>query len=127
MDNDAYGHVNNSVYYSWFDTAVNALLIERGLLDITDGALIGFVVETGCRYRRSVAFPAPVEAGVCIAHLGTTSIRWEVAIFTTSHDLAAATGFFVHVYVDRATRCPTQVPAAWRAALAGLVVAAPAT
>jgi acyl-CoA thioester hydrolase len=122
MDNDAYGHINNTVYYSWFDTAVNAVLVEYGLLDITAGPLIGLVVETGCRYARSIAFPEPVEAGVRIAHLGTSSIRWEVAIFTTGHDVAAASGFFVHVYVDRGSRRPTPLPAEWRNALAPLVV-----
>lgn len=127
MDNDAYGHINNTVYYSWFDTAVNALLVELGLLDISAGAIIGLVVETGCRYARSVAFPKPVEAGVRIAHLGTSSIRWEVAIFTAGHDHAAATGFFVHVYVDRVTRRPIPLPANWRVALGGLAVALPVT
>ena len=125
IDNDAYGHINNAVYYSWFDTAVNALLVKRCRLDITAGALIGLVVESGCRYERSVAFPEAVEAGVRIARLGTSSIRWDVAIFTAGQDLAAATGFFVHVYVDRATRRPTPLPAGWRAALAGLVVPVP--
>ncbi len=122
MDNDAYGHINNTVYYSWFDTAVNALLVEYGLLDISAGPLIGLVVETGCRYARSIAFPEPVEAGVRIAHLGTSSIRWEVAIFTTANESAAATGFFVHVYVDRGSRRPVPLPAEWRNALAPLVV-----
>lgn len=125
MDNDAYGHINNTVYYSWFDTAVNALLVERGLLDITGGPLIGLVVETGCRYARSIAFPEPVEAGVRIVHLGTSSIRWEVAIFTAGHDIAAAMGFFVHVYVDRASRRPTPLPQQWRDTLVGLVVLKP--
>ena len=125
LDNDAYGHVNNAVSYSWFDTAVNALLVERCGLDIAAGALIGLVVESGCRYERAVAFPQIVEAGVRIAHLGTSSIRWDVAIFTTGHDLAAAAGFLVHVCVDRATRRPAPLPADWRAALAGLVVLAP--
>ena len=120
MDNDAYGHVNNVVYYSWFDTAVNALLVECGLLDIQAGSIIGLVVETGCRYHRSVAFPENVEAGVRIARLGTSSIRWEVGLFTAGHDAPAAEGFFVHVYVDRATRRPTPLPAEWRLRLAGL-------
>jgi acyl-CoA thioester hydrolase len=120
MDNDAYGHVNNVVYYSWFDTAVNALLVESGLLDIQAGSIIGLVVETGCRYHRSVAFPENVEAGVRIARLGTSSIRWEVGLFTAGHDAPAAEGFFVHVYVDRATRRPTPLPAEWRLRLAAL-------
>jgi acyl-CoA thioester hydrolase len=120
MDNDAYGHVNNVVYYSWFDTAVNALLVEWGLLDIQNGAMIGLVVETGCRYHRSVAFPESVEAGVRIARLGTSSVRWEVGLFTAGHEAPAAEGFFVHVYVDRGTRRPAPLPAEWRARLAAL-------
>jgi acyl-CoA thioester hydrolase len=123
MDNDAYGHVNNVVYYSWFDTAVNAWLVEAGLLDITGGALIGLVVETGCQYHRSVAFPETIEAGVRIARLGNSSVRWEVGIFTPGHAAPAATGFFVHVYVDRASRRPVPLPPAWRDRLAELVVA----
>lgn len=120
-DNDAYGHVNNVVYYGWFDTAVNALLIEWGLLDVQHGNPIGLVVETGCRYHRSVAFPESIEAGVRIARLGNSSIRWEIAIFTDGHDSPAAEGFFVHVYVDRASRRPVPLPEAWRARLAPLV------
>ncbi|KAB7644374.1 acyl-CoA thioesterase [Polymorphobacter fuscus] len=119
-DNDAYGHVNNVVYYSWFDTAVNALLVERGLLDIRAGATIGLVVETGCRYHRSIAFPEDVEAGVRIARMGTSSVRWEVGLFTAGHAAPAAEGFFIHVYVDRASRRPAPLPPDWRAALAGL-------
>ena len=120
LDNDAYGHVNNIVYYSWIDTSVNALLVERGLLDIQYGATIGLVVETGCRYHRSVAFPEIVEAGVRIARLGTSSVRWEVGIFTPGHESAAAEGFFVHVYVDRTTRRPAPLPELWRRTLAVL-------
>ena len=120
MDNDAYGHVNNVVYYSWFDTAVNALLIEWGLLDIQRGGIIGLVVETGCQYHRSVAFPENVEAGVRIARLGTSSVRWEVGLFTAGHEAPAAEGYFVHVYVDRNTRRPVPLPDDWRARLAPL-------
>lgn len=123
MDNDAYGHVNNVVYYSWFDTAVNALLVERGLLDIQSGQVIGLVVETSCRYFRSVAFPECVEAGVRIARLGNSSIHWEVGLFTAGHDAPAAAGNFVHVHVDRGTRRPVPVPMAWREGLCDLVVA----
>jgi acyl-CoA thioester hydrolase len=122
MDNDAYGHVNNTVYYSWFDTAVNALLVEWGLLDIQAGAIIGLVVETGCRYHRSVAFPESVEAGVRIARLGNSSIRWEVGLFTQGHDMPAAEGHFIHVYVDRISRRPVPLPGDWRARLAPLAV-----
>lgn len=117
MDNDAYGHVNNVVYYSWFDTAVNALLVEWGLLDIQNGTTIGLVLETGCTYARSVAFPELVETGVRVAKIGNSSVRWEVGIFTQGHEAPAATGFFVHVYVDRATRRPQPLPDAWRARL----------
>jgi acyl-CoA thioester hydrolase len=123
MDNDAYGHVNNVVYYSWFDTAVNAWLIENGLLDIHHGNPIGLVVETGCRYHRSVAFPESVEAGLRIAKLGNSSVRWEVGLFTAGHEAPAAEGHFVHVYVDRETRRPAPLPQAWRQALMPLVVA----
>ncbi|WP_426166372.1 acyl-CoA thioesterase [Sandarakinorhabdus sp. DWP1-3-1] len=120
MDNDAYGHVNNVVYYSWFDTAVNTLLVEMGLLDIMHGQTIGLVVETGCRYHRSVAFPAIVEAGVRIARLGSSSVRWEVGIFVAGSDAIAAEGFFVHVYVDRDTRRPVPLTDDWRTALTAL-------
>ena len=123
MDNDAYGHVNNVVYYSWFDTVVNAWLIEQGLLDIHHGNPIGLVVETGCRYNRSVAFPETVEAGLRIAKLGNSSVRWEVGLFTAGHETPAAEGHFVHVYVDRETRRPAPLPDAWRQALLPLVVA----
>ena len=123
QDNDAYGHVNNVVYYSWFDTAVNAWLIEAGLLDIQHGGLIGLVVETGCNYSRSVAFPENVEAHLRIAHLGNSSVRWEVGLFTASHDGPAAEGHFIHVYVNRDTRRPAALPEAWRQVLAPLVVA----
>lgn len=122
MDNDAYGHVNNVVYYSWFDTVVNGWLVENGLLDIENGNPIGLVVETGCQYHRSVAFPEPIEAGVRIARLGNSSVRWEVGIFTAGHDAPAATGFFVHVYVDRVSRRPAPFPDAWRQRLAELLV-----
>ncbi len=120
MDNDAYGHVNNVTYYSWFDTAVNAWLIEAGLLDVEHGGTIGLVVETGCRYLRSVAFPQSVEAGIRIARVGRSSVRWEVGLFTGGHDGPAAEGYFVHVYVDRTTRRPQPIPDTWRRALAAL-------
>jgi acyl-CoA thioester hydrolase len=123
MDNDAYGHVNNVVYYSWFDTVVNAWLIEAGLLDIHHGNPIGLVVETGCRYHRSVAFPETVEACIRIAKLGNSSVRWEVGLFTAGHDGPAAEGHFIHVYVDRDTRRPSPLPEAWRQVLLPLVVA----
>lgn len=118
LDNDGYGHVNNIVHYSWFDTAVNGLLIEAGLLDPVAGALIGLVVESGCRYHRAISFPESVEVGLRIGRLGTSSIRWEIGVFTPGHQEAAADGHFTHVLVDRASRRPAPLPAAWRAALA---------
>jgi acyl-CoA thioester hydrolase len=118
MDNDVYGHVNNVVYYSWFDTAVNAHLVETGLLDIHTGTMIGLVVETGCRYARSFAFPETIEAGIRVAHLGTSSVCFEVGLFAAGQQAAAAEGFFVHVYVDRETRRPVPLPPEWRAGLA---------
>ena len=121
MDNDVYGHVNNVVYYSYFDTVVNRYLIEGGVLDIHRGAVIGLVVETGCRYFAPVEFPDVVHAGVRVARLGTSSVRYEVGLFRNDEPLAAAQGHFVHVYVDRETRRPTPLPADFRAALERLV------
>ena len=120
MDNDVYGHVNNVTYYSWFDTAVNAWLAEQGLLDIENGAVIGLVVETGCRYAQSVAFPETIEAGIRVAKLGTSSVRYEVGIFREGAEEAAAEGFFIHVYVDRGSRRPVPLPEDWRTGLANL-------
>jgi acyl-CoA thioester hydrolase len=117
MDNDAYGHVNNVVYYSFFDTAVNRFLIDRGVLRIDASPVIGLVVETGCRYHRPLAFPDTVEVGVRVAHLGTSSVRYELGVFREGDETAAAEGHFVHVYVDRDTRTPTPLPADLRAAL----------
>ena len=110
MDNDVYGHVNNVVYYSWFDTAVNAHLIEEGALDIHAGSVIGFVVETQCNYFGPIEFPQGVEAGIRVAHLGRSSVRYEVGLFVKGEDRTAAKGHFVHVYVDRETRRPAQLP-----------------
>ena len=115
-DNDAYGHVNNIVYYGWFDTAVNAWLIEAGLFDLEAGDPIGFVVETGCRYARPLAFPEPVEIGLAADHVGTSSVRYRLGVFAANADEAAAEGFFVHVYVNRESRKPTELPADWRKA-----------
>ena len=110
MDNDAYGHVNNVVYYSWFDTAVNAYLIEQGVLDIAHGETIGLVVETQCRYFAALAFPQTVEAGIRVARLGASSVRYEIGLFAQGAPLTAASGHFIHVYVDKATRRPTPLP-----------------
>lgn len=121
-DNDLYGHVNNVVYYSWFDTAVNALLIERGALDIHQGEVIGLVVETHCNYFASLAFPQTVEAGVRVAHAGTSSVRYEIGLFAQGSDTAAAQGHFVHVYVDRTTQRPAALPQALREVIDSLRV-----
>ncbi len=121
MDNDVYGHVNNVVYYSFFDTAVNAALIERQLLDPAGSPIIGLVVETGCRYHAALSFPQDVQAAIRVAHIGKSSVRYEVGLFATESDLAAAEGHFVHVYVDRATRRPAPLPAPLRDFLTTLV------
>lgn len=109
-DNDAYGHLNNVVYYSLFDSAVNGWLVRQGVLDIQHGAVIGLVVETRCHYFAPLAFPAPVEAGLRVAELGRSSARYEVGIFAEGAAETAAHGHFVHVYVDRATRRPLSLP-----------------
>ena len=120
-DNDIYGHVNNVVYYSWFDTAVNRYLIDAGALDIhaTDG-VIGLVVETRCHYFAPLAFPQSIDAGLRVAHLGRSSVRYEIGLFAAEAALTAAHGHFVHVYVDRATRKPVELPAPLRHALQSL-------
>ncbi|MGB3428954.1 MAG: thioesterase family protein [Burkholderiaceae bacterium] len=117
MDNDAYGHVNNVVYYSWFDTVVNEYLVRQGVLDIAGGAVIGLVVETQCRYFSELAFPQPVDLGLRIGRLGNSSVRYEIGVFAEGEPGASAQGHFVHVYVDRASRRPTSLPAPLRAAL----------
>ncbi|MEY2994368.1 MAG: hypothetical protein RL357_1303 [Pseudomonadota bacterium] len=117
MDNDVYGHVNNVVYYSWFDTAVNAWLIEQGALDIHQGEVVGLVVNTGCHYFASLAFPQVVEAGVRVAHMGRSSVRYEVGLFAKGEPITAACGHFVHVYVDKISRKPVPLPTPLRALL----------
>jgi acyl-CoA thioester hydrolase len=121
MDNDLYGHVNNVAYYGYFDTAVNAWLIERGLLDVARSPVIGLVVETGCTYFESVAFPEPLEVGMAVAHLGRSSVRYRLGVFKAGAPLAAAQGHFVHVYVEREGQTPVPIPGEVRAALEGLV------
>jgi acyl-CoA thioester hydrolase len=116
-DNDLYGHVNNSVYYFWFDTVVNSWLIEAGLLEVEKGDRIGLVVETGCRYARSISYPDSVDVGLAVEHLGTSSVRYRIGIFRSGEAGAAAEGHFVHVYVARESRRPVPLPGAWRAAL----------
>ena len=121
MDNDAYGHVNNILYYSWFDTIVNALLIQGGVLDVERSPVIALVIETGCNYFSSIAFPQRVTAGLRVASLGHSSIRYELGIFCDDDPHAAAQGFLVHVAVDRKTRRPVDIPAAMRTLLAPLI------
>lgn len=121
MDNDAYGHVNNVVYYSWFDTAVNAYLIEQGVLDIEQGQTIGLVIETQCNYFAPLAFPQTVEAGIRVARLGNSSVRYEVGLFAQDAPLTAAKGHFIHVYVDRPTRRPAHLPEPLKTVLEKLV------
>jgi acyl-CoA thioester hydrolase len=106
MDNDVYGHLNNVVHYSLFDTAVSGWLLERGLIHPHRGDQIGLVVETGCRYFAELSFPDVITAGIRVSKLGTSSVRYEVGLFGGDNEAAAAEGFFVHVYVDRATRRP---------------------
>ena len=116
-DNDIYGHVNNVVYYSYFDTVVNEYLIREGALDLEAGKTIGLVVETHCSYFASLAFPDRIDAGLRVTQLGTTSVRYEVGIFSAGSERPAAQGHFVHVYVDRDTRRPVPLPDALVAAL----------
>lgn len=127
MDNDVYGHVNNVVYYSYFDTVVNEYLIRAGALDIEHGSTIGLVVETQCNYFAPLVFPERVEAGLRVARLGSSSVRYQVGLFREGEETPAAQGHFVHVYVDRATRRPVSaLPEPLRAALEALVVASEA-
>lgn len=121
MDNDMYGHVNNVVYYSWFDTAVNTFLIEQGLLDPKTGPIMGFVVESSCRYNRPIAFPQAVTAMIRIGNLGSSSVRYEIGVFADAEETASAQGHFIHVYVNRADRRPHPIPDSWRAVLAALI------
>ncbi|MFS8976095.1 thioesterase family protein [Cupriavidus necator] len=123
MDNDVYGHVNNVVYYSYFDTVVNSYLIRQGVLDIESGSTIGLVIETQCNYFSSLSFPETVVAGLRVARLGTSSVRYEVGLFSGDNELAAAQGHFIHVYVDRTTRRPVALPGPLREALLPLSVA----
>jgi len=116
-DNDAYGHVNNTVFYEWFDSAVNAWLVEQRLLDIEKGDSIALVVETRCAYFAPLAFPESVDVGLAVAQLGRSSVRYRIGVFAAGADLAAAQGEFVHVLVDRASRRPVEMPKNWRRAL----------
>lgn len=120
MDNDVYGHVNNVVYYAYFDTVINAYLIGEGGLDIHGGQTIGLCVESQCRYREALSFPEVVEAGLRVGHLGRSSVRYEIGLFRAGAGQAAADGHFVHVFVDRGTRRPQPIPERLQEALARL-------
>jgi acyl-CoA thioester hydrolase len=121
-DNDVYGHINNVVYYAFFDTAVNQFLIKSGVLDIHAGLQIGLVIETGCNYFAPLAFPQRINAGIRVTKLGTSSVRYEVALFAEGSDVAAAQGHFVHVYVNKATRRPEPLSATLRTCLSSIFV-----
>jgi acyl-CoA thioester hydrolase len=125
MDNDSYGHVNNVTYYSYFDTVVNEHLIRAGGLDIRDDSAVGIVVETMCRFHQSLSFPETIDAGMRVARLGSSSVTYEIGLFRQGDAAPAATGRFVHVWVDRATQRPTPIPPPIRAALAPLMVEGP--
>ncbi|MBQ5965649.1 thioesterase family protein [Massilia sp. ZL223] len=120
MDNDSYGHVNNVNYYSFFDTAVNRFLIDRGVLDIHKDEIVGFVVETSCSYFSSISFPDTVHVGVRVAKLGNSSVRYEIGLYRNDEPLPSAAGHFVHVYVDRRSNTSAPIPAAVREVLATL-------
>jgi len=126
MDNDSYGHINNVTFYSYFDTAVNQHLIADGGLDIARGPAIGLVAETMCHFRKSLSFPDTIDVGLRVTKIGTSSVRYEIGVFRQGDDEPAATGYFVHVWVDRATNRPVAIPRAIRAALDLLVAERPA-
>lgn len=117
LDNDTYGHVNNIVYLGWFDTVVNAYLIKSKVLDIKQGAVVGFVAETHCRYHSPLAFPQIIEAGLRVGRIGSSSVRYDVGIFAEHAANESAGGYLVHVYVDRASGKPTTLPPALRTVL----------
>ena len=121
MDNDIYGHVNNVVYYSYFDTVINEYLIREGGLDIQDGTVIGVCAESSCRFKASFTFPETVEAGLRIGHLGKSSVRYEIGLFKEGEETAAAEGHFVHVFVARPAMTPVPIPPPLRSALARLI------
>ena len=122
MDNDAYGHINNVVYYSFFDTAVNRYLIERNVLNVLKSEAIGFVIETQCKYFSPITYPDLIHVGLKVIHLGNSSVKYELAIFKNDDDIASAAGNFVHVYVNRSTNKPTPIPQNVREILAGLIL-----
>jgi acyl-CoA thioester hydrolase len=120
-DNDIYGHANNTVYYRWFDTVVNCWLMDAGLLQLEGGTgPIGLMVESGCRYAASVAYPEPVEIGLAVEKIGNSSVTYRLGVFAEGSADAAAQGRYTHVYVDRETRRPTSLPNDWRTKLGEL-------
>lgn len=121
FDNDAYGHLNNTVHYTLFDTAANKWLIDNGFLDIHAGRIIGLMVESGCRYHGEIVYPEPIEVGLRVGHIGGSSVRYEMGIFAGERPISKADGFIVHVYVDRETRRPTPIGEAMREGLGALV------
>ena len=122
MDNDVYGHVNNAVYYSYFDTVINAYLIERGGLDVHAGPVLGVCAESHCKFLSAISFPETIDAGLRVEHLGRTSVRYGIRLFRAGQDVPAAEGWFVHVFVDRVTRRPAELTLELRAALEALRV-----
>ncbi len=122
-DNDIYGHVNNVTYYSYFDTVVNGFLIDEGGLDIHRGKVIGVAVETMCKFTKPIAYPQSIDAGLRVGKLGNSSVRYEIGIFRKDDNEAAASGYFVHVFVDRATNAPVPIPDTIREALSGILAA----
>ncbi|MFC0135577.1 acyl-CoA thioesterase [Massilia eurypsychrophila] len=117
MDNDSYGHVNNVQYYSYFDTAVNQFLVARGVLDIHKGEVVGFVVDSGCAYFNSISFPDTVHAGIRVAKLGNSSVRYEIALYRNDDQMPCAAGHFVHVYVERSSNRSVPIPDSVRTVL----------
>jgi len=122
MDNDVYGHINNALYYGFFDTAINKYMIAEGGLDINTGAVIAFTVESQCQYLQPIAFPEVIEVGLRVGKLGASSVRYELAIFKNDENFAAAAGYFVHVFVARETKRPVPVPDSIRSALERLIM-----
>ncbi len=121
-DNDIYGHINNVTYYAYFDSAANRYLIEEGGLDITDGSIVGYVVNSGCQYHAPLSYPDALEAGVRVERLGNSSVQYGIAIFREGDEQAAAHGHFVHVFVDRAADRSVPIPEGLRSALAAIAV-----
>lgn len=123
MDNDIYGHLNNVHYYSFFDTVIAEYLVLEGGFEFASADVIGLAIESSCRYRRPLAFPVQIHMGLRVAHLGNSSVRYEVGVFAADEHSAAADGYFVHVFVARETIKPIPIPDRIRAALARLKVA----